>query len=926
MSHPAKRQLTISLEEDIRGTKTIYLSLSRETGAPWRIHTAGLVRGKNLPWCTLIAACAVAREKGVSFSTIKTLPGWPRKNGRWLKESSIKQYIKDYIREEFDSARNGILLIDQSFGVFLPSEIDVVLELDEEWLRAWLNSNEQHWAAVPSGFKEIHPGPPLLQLQEPFSQSESDIFSPSRPLPQTGPHFFGREEDLRKLDAAWEDPFTSVVSLVGWGGVGKTALINEWLQVFKRKNHDDVQVLTWSFAGQGSESDDDASDDEFMTEALTHFRAASGQSKSPQDRAAQLAEHIRQRRTLLILDGLEPLQDREGRLKTTAVGKLLDELAGKMNGLCLISTRPPFKHFARWGNSILTLPLGDLSPAACIKLLRSLDVEGEDQELEQAAKEYGYHALALTLLGRLLVIQHRGRIQSRDSVNFTDQELHEGRQVAFIMSQYDKILNNLERAIMRLLSIFDRSVSKKWLSAFFDEPIIAQVSEAVSHISDFTWNTTTRALQEARLLTVKKKIYEILEVHPLVRAYYNEKFFKENPVGYRLAQGRLYEYFRDSAKQDAEILTITDLEPLYQAIWHGTKSGRHAEAYTDVYYNRIRRGNEYFSYEKLGAISSDLAALACFFEKKWTSPAAELSRAQQVELLSEAGAALKALGRTAEAREATKSAFAIYEAAQDWTGAATELSDLASIERQLDLAEALRIADKALMYRIKGKDELRLPATLSGRALTLHLQGKVTEAGIEFEKVRQMLQNLSLPERIDDKTIMSPVGCNIAAYRICQHWLDVGEFLPAFKMATQWFEQKKKPEKLLSIALHRISLARSWQAQGDYDQAEDYFNRAIEALHVAGRDDQLMKGLLYRAGNYLDIGDYIRAELDIKKVQQFSEYNNHNLLSCDALLLAARRAAKEGDVLEARRCREEARLLMEAIGYYLRRQECNADL
>jgi len=38
-------------------------------------------------------------------------------------------------------------------------------------------------------------------------------------------HLVGREKELARLDTAWHDPKTHVVTIVPWGGVGKTALV-----------------------------------------------------------------------------------------------------------------------------------------------------------------------------------------------------------------------------------------------------------------------------------------------------------------------------------------------------------------------------------------------------------------------------------------------------------------------------------------------------------------------------------------------------------------------------------------------------------------------------------------------------------------------------------------------------------------------------
>ena len=47
-------------------------------------------------------------------------------------------------------------------------------------------------------------------------------------LPPVGEHLFGREDELALLDDAWADE-TNIISLVAWGGAGKSALVNHWL-------------------------------------------------------------------------------------------------------------------------------------------------------------------------------------------------------------------------------------------------------------------------------------------------------------------------------------------------------------------------------------------------------------------------------------------------------------------------------------------------------------------------------------------------------------------------------------------------------------------------------------------------------------------------------------------------------------------------
>ena len=121
----------------------------------------------------------------------------------------------------------------------------------------------------------------------------------------------------------------------------------------------------------------------------------------------RLAKLIAHRRTLLVLDGLEPLQNppgpQEGRLRDPALPALLRGLATFINGLCVITTRLPVADLAdRERRSVLRYDLEQLSSDAGAQLLRALSVIGDEEKLRSASDEFGGHCLALTLLGSYL--------------------------------------------------------------------------------------------------------------------------------------------------------------------------------------------------------------------------------------------------------------------------------------------------------------------------------------------------------------------------------------------------------------------------------------------------------------------------------------------------------------------------------------------
>jgi hypothetical protein len=125
---------------------------------------------------------------------------------------------------------------------------------------------------------------------------------------------------------------------------------------------------------------------------------------------------------LLVLDGLEPLQNppgpQEGRVRDPFLQALLRELAAFNRGLCVITTRLPVADIAdHEGASALRLELEQLSSDAGARLLRALGVNGHEAELRHASDEFRGHCLALTLLGSYLTDAYNGDIRYREEVS-----------------------------------------------------------------------------------------------------------------------------------------------------------------------------------------------------------------------------------------------------------------------------------------------------------------------------------------------------------------------------------------------------------------------------------------------------------------------------------------------------------------------------
>jgi hypothetical protein len=108
-------------------------------------------------------------------------------------------------------------------------------------------------------------------------------------LPSTNPDLFGREAELARLDAAWNQPQRNLVTLVAWGGVGKTALVNYWLICLAQDNYRGAaRVYGYSFYSQGASEGKQASADLFIATALRDFGDPEPDAGSPWDKGERL--------------------------------------------------------------------------------------------------------------------------------------------------------------------------------------------------------------------------------------------------------------------------------------------------------------------------------------------------------------------------------------------------------------------------------------------------------------------------------------------------------------------------------------------------------------------------------------------------------------------------------------------------------------
>ncbi|MSP39140.1 MAG: hypothetical protein EXR70_11670 [Deltaproteobacteria bacterium] len=605
-----------------------------------------------------------------------------------------------------------------------------------------------------------------LQLNQGITlpvKNQSPATDISRIIKYAPAELIGRGAETKLLADAWnmavsgETKRPHVLTIVGLGGEGKTSLVAKWAAELAHRDWSDCDAaFAWSFYSQGTREQMAASSDLFLKEALNFFgdAAMADSAQSAFDKGRRLAQLVGERRALLVLDGLEPLQyaptsPTPGELKDSGLAALLKGLAATNHGLCVLTTRysiPDLKTF--WQTTASEVKLTRLSKEAGVALLRSLGVKGTQKEFETLVEDVKAHALTLNLLGSYLRDAHAGDIRKRDLVKLEEaDEAEQGGHAFRVMDAYVRWFESEGEkgkravAVLRLLGLFDRPASADCFTALLKAPVIPELTEPFVSMSDAQRNIAFTRLEAAKLLTVNRNSAGTLlslDAHPLLREYFAKQLREQHPDAWRAAHRRLYEHLCATTKEGDQPM-LEGLQPLYQAVAHGCQAEMQQEAYREVYRLRLVRGAEFYSPNKIGAFGSDLGAVACFFEQPWSRLSPSLTEGAQGWLLNEAAFTLRALGRLTEALDPMRAGMELAAGGEDWTNAASGASNLSELQLTLgEVAGAVGDAEQSVIYADRSGDADNRMINRTTHADALHQAGRRAEAEARFREAEEM--------------------------------------------------------------------------------------------------------------------------------------------------------------------------------------------
>jgi tetratricopeptide (TPR) repeat protein len=494
------------------------------------------------------------------------------------------------------------------------------------------------------------------------------------------------------------------------------------------------------------------------------------------------------------------------------------------------------------------------------------------------------------------------------------------------------------------------------------------------NLPDADWNRTLRRLEDLRLISRfdDRGFTGILtssgiDCHPVIREYFASRLQSSEPIAWKSAHHRLYEHLSQITPYQPE--TQTGILPLYYAVAHGCKAGRHEEALNTIYRPRIKRDQGYFSTRNLGMFSAELSTLYHYFTEPWKQAIPTIPERDQAWVYHEAGYDLQAQGRLTEAIVPMRQGLSVYESLSDWHMAATCAGDLSDLLLALgEVAPAIESASKGVTLADRTDSAFLKSTKRSTLAHALHQANKETEALHWFEEAeklqvydddRPLLYSLrgyqystlliSDVERLVWKVeiakntrVRKKLNASTSSSFLSTHNMTISD---ALERCDEVIERTRKTMAWIvnaggkfNVAIGYLTVgrtetlkARLLNSQGEtedrtMDSANVNLNAAVSWFSDANTTVDLPRALLARADLYAYQGEMSRAASDLRLAHDIAERNRMALYLIDIRLMHAywtlMKPSKQSSLLglssqmdEIRRLLAETAFLVEKYGY-----------
>ncbi|MHC4602338.1 MAG: tetratricopeptide repeat protein, partial [Planctomycetota bacterium] len=671
---------------------------------------------------------------------------------------------------------------------------------------------------------------------------------------QTPPeeNFVGRIDMIETITKWYKNPDVRIGALIGWGGVGKSALVRKWYDELGANDIQPDGIFWWGFYRN-------AYLEQFLNALLRYVSGGQIEPdtiKSTWEKTERIKEYLGRGAYLIILDGLEQMQKAEsgdefGKMIHRELAELLHYLVDvpEAGGMCLITTRFILKDLDEWEKrGYENQPLVELSVPDALLMLRKRGIEGSDEEMTEVINRYKGHALSLTSLAGYLSRYYDGDIKKAPDIEFVLGDEERFKDVNKLLSKYAEKMSEAERVFLNIFSLFRQEITEDDFAGVFRHKIKGtKFNDVLVKMSELDFKDLVKGLVDWRLISYDetKKTYA---THPLIKTYFESDFESKDK---KLCHKRIYEYIGGYAPERAD--TLEEMQPLFEQVYHGCAAGLYDAVYKYVNQERIHRRNEYFITHKLGAWETDLSLVRTFFTKSDLSQMPLVSKkSDQSWLLNEAGLALLSTGRPKEAEGIYKRKLEMNKRESQWEAASVGYENLASLQfRTGEIEAGFESAKKALDAAEKAESGEDILCSKASLAWILYLLGESEEAEKNF------IDADGICIKRTGSRLYSIWGIHYINFLLSTDKVD-----EAIELTKQDMEICQRGNVINDISRCRRCLGAIERTKGNYTEAENHLKKAIEIARKVGMPELEIAALIECGRLCLDMGRYEDAVRD----------------------------------------------------------------
>ncbi len=775
---------------------------------------------------------------------------------------------------------------NELFSYFSSSLTRELLKDPESWKQTLLNMQSISLNISQEEHKEILEEVKKISLQEQPPKQFPFVASLHNQTPPEE-NFVGREEILKTITEWYKNPEVRIGGLIGWGGVGKSALVRKWYDELGANKIQPDGIFWWGFYRN-------AFLEQFLNALLRYVSGGQIEPdsiKGTWEKVDRIKEYIGRGTYLIVLDGLEEMQKGQisgeefGCMEHRECSDMLRFLADtKGDGLCLVTTRYPLTDIRNYEGKVYRKEeIERLSIEDGRALFEKVGVKGRREEIDLVIEEYDGHALSLTLLSRYLVEDFGGDVTKAKEIPPFHSDKEAGGKAHRILLWYAKQLTEEQRAFMKIFALFRRAVREEDFEGVFRAEMETEMNKALRAMTQFAFKRMVNNLFERRLISRDQD--DNYATHPLIKNYFESIFEEEDK---KLCHKGIYEYIGGYAPERPE--TLEEMQPLFEQVYHGCAAGLYDEVIDDVYWEKVHKQGEHFLQHKLGAWETDLSLVKTFFPKGDLSQIPLVTKkSDQSWLLNSAGLGLLSTGRPKEAEEPFLIGVKMNVKAKDWKNASAGYENLADLQFRIgEINAGLESAKKDLEMAEKARSDEDIMTSKGFLGWGLYLLGKSEEAEKNFKKA----------DELSSKIEGSRLHCNIGVF-YTDFLISIEKIDGAFELTGQNLgicQRNSWPDDISRC--HRC-LGAIERMKGDYKEAESRLQKALEIARKVGMPALEIEALLERGRLRLDMEEYEDAIRDAGQVLKICERTGFRFYEPEAEIVLGKAYLAEKDFEQA---------------------------